>query len=248
VGTFVKYGMLSDEKFYKKADAFCLVKNTEGEFQLFDEYVEKIKPIQTDKHDKTIILYANNEKEQHSYIESAKSYGYDVLVMNNVIDNHYMQHMEQKKDKITFVRVDSDTADKLVQKDEEKASVLSEKEEEKVKTLFTEALGEMKGGNIEMRPLSPDDHPVMITKPEFMRRMKEMQMMQGMQMGDMPEMHNIVVNSNHPLVTDKLLSKMANDKKERFAKYLYNLARLNQNMLKGEEMSDFIKTSLEFLK
>jgi len=248
VGTFVKYGMLSDEKFYKKADAFCLVKNTEGEFQLFDEYVEKIKPIQTDKHDKTIILYANNEKEQHSYIESAKSYGYDVLVMNNVIDNHFMQHMEQKKDKITFVRVDSDTADKLVQKDEEKASVLSEKEEEKVKTLFTEALGEMKGGNIEMRPLSPDDHPVMITKPEFMRRMKEMQMMQGMQMGDMPEMHNIVVNSNHPLVTDKLLSKMANDKKERFAKYLYNLARLNQNMLKGEEMSDFIKTSLEFLK
>jgi len=248
VGTFVKYGMLSDEKFYKKADAFCLVKNTEGEFQLFDEYVEKVKPIQTDKHDKTIILYANNEKEQHSYIESAKSYGYDVLVMNNVIDNHFMQHMEQKKDKITFVRVDSDTADKLVQKDEEKASVLSEKDEEKVKTLFTEALGGMKGGNIEMRPLSPDDHPVMITKPEFMRRMKEMQMMQGMQMGDMPEMHNIVVNSNHPLVTDKLLSKMANDKKERFAKYLYNLARLNQNMLKGEEMSDFIKTSLEFLK
>jgi len=248
VGTFVKYGMLSDEKFYEKADAFCLVKNTDDEFHLFDEYIEKVKSVQTDKNDRTVILYANNDKEQHSYIESAKSYGYDVLLMNNVIDNHFMQHMEQKKDKITFVRVDSDTVDKLVQKDEEKASVLSEKEEEKVKTLFTEALGELKGGTIDMRPLSPDDHPVMITKPEFMRRMAEMQAMQGMQMGNMPEMHNIVVNSNHPLITDKLLSKMANDKKQRFAKYLYNLARLNQNMLKGEEMSEFIKTSIEFLK
>ena len=131
-------------------------------------------------------------------------------MMNNVIDNHFMQHMEQKNaQKVTFVRVDSDTVDKLIQKDEEQASVLSEKEEEKVKTLFTDSLGDLKGGNIELRPLSPTDHPVMITKPEFMRRMQEMQMMQGMKMGDMPEMHNIVVNSNHPLITDKLLSKMA---------------------------------------
>ena len=249
VGTFVKYGMLSDEKFYDKSNAFCLVKNTENEFSLFDEYLEKIKATQTDKNDRTVILYSNDEKAQHSYIESAKSFGYDVLMMNNVIDNHFMQHMEQKNaQKVTFVRVDSDTVDKLIQKDEEQASVLSEKEEEKVKTLFTDSLGDLKGGNIELRPLSPTDHPVMITKPEFMRRMQEMQMMQGMKMGDMPEMHNIVVNSNHPLITDKLLSKMAGDKKERFAKYLYNLARLNQNMLKGEEMSDFIKTSLEFLK
>jgi molecular chaperone HtpG len=249
VGTFVKYGMLSDEKFYDKSNAFCLVKNTENEFNLFDDYVEKVKATQTDKNDRTVILYSNDEKAQHSYIESAKAYGYDVLMMNNVIDNHFMQHMEQKNaQKITFVRVDSDTVDKLVQKDEEAASVLSEKEEEKVKTLFTDSLGDLKGGTIELRPLSPEDHPVMITKPEFMRRMQEMQMMQGMKMGDMPEMHNIVVNSNHPLITDKLLSKMSGDKKERYAKYLYNLARLNQNMLKGEEMSEFIKTSLEFMK
>ena len=249
VGTFVKYGMLSDEKFYDKADKFCLVKNTDGQFELFDEYIEKIKGTQTDKHEKVVVLYANNDKDQHSYIESAKSYGYDVLLMNNVIDNHFMQHMEHKKGNITFVRVDSDTADKLVQKDEEAASVLSEKQEEKVKTLFTESLGDLKGGSIELRPLSPEDHPVMITKPEFMRRMKEMQMMQGMSgMGDMPEMHNIVINTNHPLVTDKLLGKMSGEKKGRFAKYLYNLARLNQNMLKGEELSNFIKTSIEFLK
>ena len=168
--------------------------------------------------------------------------------MSNVIDNHFMQHMEQKKDKVSFVRVDADTVDKLIEKDEEQASVLSQKEEEKVKTLFTDALGDNKGGHVELRPLSPEDHPVMITKPEFMRRMKEMQMMQGMNMGDMPEMHNVIVNANHPLISDKLLSKMANDKKQRFAKYLYDLARLNQNMLKGEEMSEFIKTSIEFLK
>ncbi len=248
VGTFVKYGMLSDEKFYDKAGAFCLMKSTNGEFALLDDYLEKAKVNQTDKHDRTVILYANNAKEQHAYIESATAYGYDVLLMDNVIDNHFMQHLEHKKDKITFVRVDSDTVDKLVQKDEEKASVLSEKEETRVKELFTESLGDMKGGQIELRPLSPEDHPVLITKPEFMRRMKEMQMMQGMNLGDMPDSHNVVINTNHPLVADKLLSKIATDKKQRFAKYLYDLARLNQNMLKGEELSEFIKTSVEFLK
>ncbi len=248
VGTFVKYGMLSDEKFYDKAGAFCLVKTTDEKCELFDEYIERVKVTQTDMHNKTVILYANNAKDQHSYIESAKAYGYDVLLMNNVIDNHFMQHMEHKKGDITFVRVDSDTVDKLVQKDEEQASVLSEKDETKVKTLFTEALGDLNGGQIELRPLSPEDHPVMITKPEFMRRMQEMSMMQGMAMGNMPESHNIVINSNHPLVSDKLLGKISGEKKERYAKYLYNLARLNQNMLKGEELSDFIKTSMEFMK
>ena len=248
VGTFVKYGMLSDEKFYDKASAFCILKNTEGEFTLFDEYVEKVKATQTDKNDRTVLLYANNAAEQHSYIESAKNYGYDVLLFNNVIDNHFMQHMEQKKTGITFVRVDSDTADKLVQKDEEKASVLSEKEEEKVKTIFTDSLGDLKGGYIDIRPLSPDDSPVMITKPEFMRRMKEMQMMQGMDMAGLPDSHNIVINANHELIAKKMISMKGKEKKEKFAKYLYDLARLNQNMLKGEEMSQFINTSIEFLK
>ena len=248
VGTFVKYGMISDEKFYEKGNDFCLTKNTAGEFILIDDYIEKIKVNQTDKNDRVVILYANNADQEHAYIESATSYGYDVLLMDNVIDNHFMQHLEHKKGNITFVRVDSDTVDKLVQKDEEKASVLSEKEEEKIKTLFTESLGETTGGNVELRPLSPDDHPVMITKPEFMRRMKEMQMMQGMNFGEMPDSHNVIVNSNHPLVAEKLLSKMATDKKQRFAKYLYDLARLNQNMLKGEELSEFIKTSIEFMK
>ena len=248
VGTFVKYGMISDEKFYDKANDFCLVKNTEGEFNVLDEYIEKIKPNQTDKHDRTVVIYANNEKEQHSYIGSATSYGYDVLLLNNIIDNHFMQHLEHKKDKISFVRVDSDTADKLVEKDEEKESVLNDKQQEKLKALFEESLGELKGGQIELRALSPDDNPVMITKPEFMRRMKEMQMMQGMNLGELPDSHNVIINTNHELVAQKLMAMKSADKRNRFSKYLYDLARLNQNMLKGEELSAFIKTSIEFIK
>ena len=248
LGTFVKYGMITDEKFYEKAKSFCVVKNTDNEFSLLDEYIEKVKATQTDKYDRTVIIYANNEKEQHSYISSAKSYGYDVVVMNNVVDNHFMQTIETKYDKVTFVRVDSETADKLVQKDEEKESVLSEKQQEKLKEIFETSLGELQGGAIEMRALSPDDHPVMITRPEFMRRMKEMQMMQGMQFGDMPDSHNVVINTNHELIAQKLVAMKSADKKERFSKYLYDLARLNQNMLKGEELSNFIKTSIEFIK
>jgi len=248
VGTFVKYGMITDEKFYDKAKAFCIVKNTDGEFTLLDEYIEKVKANQTDKYDRTVLIYANNEKEQHSYINSAQSYGYDVLLMNNVVDNHFMQHIEQKYEKLTFVRVDSETADKLVQKEEEKESVLSEKQQDKVKNLFEESLGDMKGGHIELRALSPEDHPVMITRPEFMRRMKEMQMMQGMPMGDLPDSHNVVINTNHELIAQKLTAMKSADKKERFTRYLYDLARLNQNMLKGEELSEFIQTSIEFMK
>jgi len=166
VGTFVKYGMISEEKFNDKATKFALLKNLNGEFFTLDEYKEKVEPNQKDKHDKIVYLYTTNAKEHHSYIESAKAYGYDVLEFDNVIDNHFMQHLEHKVGGITFVRVDSDTADNLVQKDETKESVLSEKEVDKVKELFTTALGDLKGGQIELKPLSPEDHPVLITKPQ----------------------------------------------------------------------------------
>ena len=216
-------------------------------FYTLDEYKEKVEPSQKDKHGKIVYLYTTNAKEHHSYIESAKAYGYDVLEFDNVIDNHFMQHLEHKVGGITFVRVDSDTADNLVQKDETKESVLSEKEVDKVKELFTSALGDLKGGQIELKPLSPEDHPVLITKPEFMRRMKEMQAMQGMDMGGLPDMHNVVINTNHPLIVEKLLKMRSADKKTDFAQYLHNLAKLNQNMLKGEDMSKFIAKSIEFM-
>ena len=144
--------------------------------------------------------------------------------------------------------MDSDTIDNLVQKDEKAESVLSKKEQEKVKTIFTESLGDMKGGSIELKPLSPNDHPVLITKPEFMRRMMEMQQLQGMGAGSMPDMHNVVINTNHPLVAEKLLKMKSGDKKTAFASYLHKLALLNQNMLSGEALSDFVKKSIEFMK
>jgi len=167
-------------------------------------------------------------------------------VSDTVIDNHWFQNLEQKNGQITFVRVDSDTTDNLVQKDEEKESVLSDEEQTKIKGLFEAVKGEGEAlSTVFIKPLSPQAPPVQITKPEFMRRMKEMQQMQGMGLGDMPESFNIVVNSNHPLVADKLMN--ATDNKDELTKYLYNLALLNHGMLKGNQLSEFIEKSYEFL-
>ncbi|MGB4837675.1 MAG: molecular chaperone HtpG [Saprospiraceae bacterium] len=248
VSTFVKYGMISDEKFNEKASSFALLKNLENEYYTLDEYKEKVKATQTDKHNKVIYIYANDINTQHSYIKAAKDYGYDVLEMDTIIDNHYMQHIEYKGNEVTFVRVDSETPDNLVQKDETKESVLSQAEQDKVKDIFTKSVKNLGMGHIELKALSPTDHPVMITKPEFMRRMKEMQALQGMDMNMFPDSHNVVINTNHPLISDKLVKMKSEDKKADFANYLHDLALLNQNMLKGEELSLFITRSLDFIK
>ena len=247
VSVFAKYGMISEEKFYDKAEKFCLLKNIKGEHYTIAEYKEKIEATQKDKHDKIIHLYTNDVKGHHSFIESAEAYGYDILEMDNVIDNHFMQHLEQKMGYGTFVRVDSDTADNLVQTDEKKESVLSKKEQEKVEEIFKSVLPETGGPNLELKALAPSDLPVIVTRPEFMRRMMEMQNLQSMGGSDMPEIFNVVVNTNNPLVAEKLNKMRSAEKKEKFASYLYDLARLNQGMLKGEEMSNFIKNSLEFV-
>jgi molecular chaperone HtpG len=245
-GVFVKYGMISDDKFNEKAEKFVLLKSNDQKYYTIEEYKEKIKDLQTDKHSRLVCIYSNNVKDQYSYIESAKSFGYDVLLFDNIIDNHFMQHLEHKGQNLTFVRVDSETADNLVQKDEKKESVLSEADQNKVKDLFTSALGNKKSGNIELKALSPEDQPVLITKPEFMRRMKEMQMMHGGGMNDelFGEMHNIVVNTNNPIINDKLL-KADSDKQGEMVSYLHKLALLQQNMLKGEDLSTFVKDSLK---
>lgn len=245
-GVFVKYGMISDEKFNEKAIKFALLKNTEDKCFTIEEYKEKIKPLQTDKHDRLVCIYANNIKDQYAYIESAKSYGYDVLIFDSMIDNHFMQHLEYKGEKLTFVRVDSDTVDNLVQKEEKKESILSEDQQKEVEALFKECLGDKKGGHVELKALSPDDNPVMITKPEFMRRMKEMQMMQGMDNDMFGDIHNVVVNTNHPLIANKLLTE-SKDKQGEMVSYLHHLALLQQNMLKGEDLASFVKESLNRL-
>ncbi len=247
LAVFVKYGMLSEEKFHEKAVNFALLKNTEGEYCTIEEYKARIKDSQTDKHDKLVMIYTNNPTEHHSFIDSVKNYGYDVLEFDTIIDTHFMQHLEYKLGDITFVRVDSDIASNLVQKDEKMESVLSEKEEEKIKELFESKVSKA-GALVVLKALSPEDQPVLITKPEFMRRMKEMQALQGMQMDGLPESYNIVVNSNHPLIAEKLVKMRSEEKKEEFVKHLYNLALLNQGMLKGPELTSFINKSIDYLK
>lgn len=246
IGVFVKYGIISDEKFSDRAMKFTLLKDVDENYYTLEAYKEKIKEVQTDKHDKVILLYTNAPSEHDSFIQAAKNRNYNVLLMNTVLDNHFMQKLETSGQDVTFVRVDSDTVDNLVQKDETKESVLNEKEEEQVKTLFEELITDT-GASVSIKAMSPDDQPIVITRPEFMRRMKEMQAMQGMNFGDFPDSYNVVVNTNHPLVADKLL-KAEGDAKTDLAKYLIDLAKLNQNMLKGADLTAFINKSLDFVK
>ncbi len=246
LGVFVKYGMISDEKFYERAQSFALLENVDEKYFTLEEYRDKVKENQTDKHGKVVMLYSNNPVEHDTYIEACKNRDYDVLVFDTIIDNHFLQHLEYKMGDVTFVRVDSDTVENLVQKDEEPESVLNEKEEEKVKELF-EPLVESAGGTIVLKPLSPEDQPVQITRPEFMRRMKEMQALQGMSFEGMPDTFNVVINTNHPIIASKLLKMRSAEKKEGVVNYLFNLARLNQNMLKGAELTNFINHSLKLV-
>lgn len=247
LGVFIKYGMISDEKFYDRALPFALVKSIDRTFTPIEEYRDKVKEQQTDKHEKIVMLYTNDPDQHDSFTEAAKAKGYDVLIFDNVLDNHFMQHLEQKLGNITFVRVDSDTVDNLVQKDEQTDSVLSEEEQNTVKAVFEKVVTD-KGSTVITKALSPEDQPVTITRPEFMRRMKEMQSLQGMNFGDFPDSVNVVVNSNHPLVAQKLLKETDDGKQQEVADYLYKLAMLNQQMLKGAALTEFINKSLSFLK
>jgi len=249
IGTFVKYGMLTDDKFNEKAMDFVLLKDVDGKFFTVNEFKEKIKDQQTDKHDRVIFLYTNNPNSHDSFVQSAKNKGYEVLECDNIIDNHFMQHLEHKVGNLTFVRVDSDTVDQLVQKDEKMESVLGESEEKAIKELFESVSKDVAGARVEVKALSPDDQPVQITRNEFMRRMKEMQQMQGaagMGFGDFPDSFNVIVNSNSPLIADKLLK--AGEGKSELAKYLLQIALLNQGMLKGADLTAFVQKSLTFVK
>ncbi|MFN4255539.1 MAG: molecular chaperone HtpG [Saprospiraceae bacterium] len=246
VGVFVKYGMVSDPKFQERAMNFTLLENVRGEFFLLNDYKEKIKAAQTDKHNKVVCIYTQSPDAQDVYIRAAQNRGYDVLKMDTALDNHWMQHIEFRTDLgLLFVRVDSDTVDKLVQKDEAATSVLSDSEQATVKTIFENAAQPHVGASVSLAALAPDDLPVQITKPEFMRRMKEMQMMHGMGMGDLPDSFNVVVNSNHPLVAQKLLALADEPARQHMASYLLDLALLNQGMLRGEALTAFVSKTLE---
>lgn len=244
LGVFVKYGVISDKKFEDRASSFTLVENTLDEFFLLNDYKEKIKTNQTDKHGKLVVIYTNDPEGHHAQIKSAEQRGYDVLRLDTVLDNHWMQHIEYRSELgFVFVRVDSDTIDNLVQKEETRTSVLSEKELESVKSLFETAAKSQVGASVQLSPLSPDEQPVLITRPEFMRRMKEMQSMHGMGGMDMPDSYNVVVNTNHPAIVEKLL-KTEESQQSGLAQYLLNLALLQQGMLRGEALTGFVQQTL----
>ncbi len=247
IKVFIQYGMLSDDKFYDRAMRFFLLKNVDGEYHTFGEYKDKIKEHQTDKNDKTVFLYTNDQKEQYSYIQAAKERGYDVLEMDSPLVSHLVTRLEQKNDNVSFTRVDADTVENLIQKEENTESKLSEEDQNKLKPVFEEVVPEQKF-TVTFGNMSEKDDPVVITQSEFMRRMKEQQMAAGGGMADsMPEMYNFVVNSNHPLINN-ILKHEDQEKQKELCKQAADLALLSQNMLKGEELNKFIKRSVDFLQ
>ena len=243
----IEYGMLSEEKFFEKADKFALYPTTDGDYYTYAELVEKVKDIQTDKDDKLVLLYASNQEEQHSYIVQAKEKGYTVLLLDSPIASHLIQKLETEKEKMSFARVDGDTLENLIKKDEAIASKLSDEEKEKLKPMV-EAVVEGGSYTVQLEALDSNTLPFQLTQPEFMRRMKEMQQTGGGgMMGAMPEMFNLVVNTNHELV-GQILNIRTQKKRDRLIQQALDLARLSQNLLKGEALTQFIQRSVDLIK
>ena len=243
----IEYGMLSEDKFYEKAEKFALYPTIEGSFYTLEELKEATKDLQIDKDDKHIILYASNVDEQHAYIEAAKEKGYQVVLLDSPIVSHLIQKLESSNEKLSFARVDGDAIENLIKKEEATVSKLSEEEKEKLQPLIEEVVPKEKY-SIQLEALSSTQLPFVLTQPEFMRRMKEMQQAGGNAMfGQMPEMYNLVVNTNHPLV-EQILNTKTEKKRTRLIQQTLDLARLSQNLLKGEELTSFIQRSVDLIK
>ncbi|WP_299104800.1 molecular chaperone HtpG [uncultured Tenacibaculum sp.] len=251
IKVIIEYGMLSEEKFFDKAKKFALYPTVNDAYFTFDELVEKTKDAQTDKDGNHIILYAANKDAQHSYIEDAKAKGYEVLLLDSPIVSHLMQKLEMSSGdaKIQFKRVDADHVDNLIKKDDTVISKLSEEEKEKLQPVIEGAVNNT-NYTVQLEAMDSSASPFIITVPEFMRRMKEMQASGGgggmMGMGNLPEMYNLVVNTNHELVSDILNAD--EDKQKQLVTQAFDLAKLSQNLLHGEELTNFIKRSYELIK
>jgi len=245
---FIEYGIISEPKFWDRAEKFCLLKDTANKFYTFEEYKNQIKDIQSDNDKKLVYLYTTDTVGQHGFIETATERGYNVLVMDGPIDNHFINTLEQKFENSSFVRVDADVVDKLIKKEEPMPSKLSNEERDKLKPVFEEVAGK-EHYTVQFESLSETEMPVQITRPEFMRRMKDMSMMGGgaSYMGNLPDSFNLVVNSNHPLIS-KLNEVKDDELKKTLAKQLVDLAKLSQNLLQGEELTGFIKRSISIIK
>jgi molecular chaperone HtpG len=247
IGLFVKYGIVSDEKFYDKAKDFCLLKNVDGKFFTFSEYRDKVKENQTDKNDIQIWLYTTDEQKQDAFVQSAKKRSYDVLSLTSVIDAHFINALEQKLEKTSVKRVDADTLDKLIEKDVQLESMLSTEDQDKAKKLFEEIAGS-KSAHIAVEAMPVDELPVVITFPEFMRRMTDMQASSGQRsmFGDMPLMYTVSLNANHPIIGKVLQTENEEDQKA-LAKQVYDLALLSQGLLTGSDLTQFIQRTVTTL-
>ena len=244
----IEYGMLSEDKFFEKSDKFALYPTVDGNYFTFEELKEAIKDIQTDKDDKLIILYAADTAAQHSYIEAAKEKGYQVLLLDSPIVSHLIQKLEGSHENISFARVDGDAIENLIKKEEPTVSKLSEEEKETLKPMI-EAVVPKESYTVQLEALSSTQLPFVLTQPEFMRRMKEMQQSggQGGMFGNFPEMYNLVVNTNHPLI-EQILNTKTEKKRTRLVQQALDLARLSQHLLKGEELTAFIQRSVDLIK
>ena len=242
----IEYGMLTEDKFYDKAEEFNLFPTVDEKYLTYSELEKKIKKNQTDKEGNLIILYAQNKDEQHSYINNAKDKGYEVLLLDSPIISHLIQKFESKKEKIKFTRVDSDSLENIINKEENKVSKLSDEEKEKLKPMIEESVSEEKY-TVQLEAMDSNSLPFMLAQPEFMRRMKEMQQTGGGAMGSFPEMYTLIVNTNHELV-GKILNTRTENKRKRLIKQSIDLAKLSQSTLKGEELTEFIKRSIDLIK
>lgn len=247
VGLFVKYGMISEDKFYEKAKDFALLSNTAGEHYTLEEYKEKVNSLQTDKNDTTVYLYTNNPAAQDMYIQAALKKDYDVLVMDSPLDNHFINQLEQKLDKVSLKRVDADIIDKLIQKDEPAAHVLTEEQSNRVKDIFEKAINKPTM-QVSIESLSPEAMPVTVTINEFMRRMKDMAALGGGMgfYGAMPESYNVAVNANHKIIS-KILETKDETEQAKLARQAVDLALLSQGMLKGADLTEFLNRSVSLI-
>lgn len=247
IGLFVKYGMLTDEKFAEKASKFCLLKNTEGAYFTLEEYSAKVKDIQKDKDGQVIYLYATEPDKQDAFIAPAREKGYDVLLFDSPLDNHFVGYLEQHTEKTSLKRIDSDVLDALIKKEDSDALTLSDDEKKTVTELFEKAISK-EHMKVEVSALSADALPVVVTMDEFMRRMKEMSQ-QGNGMGfygELPDNYKVTVNGNHPLMK-RILKEEDPENKSKLAKQAFDLALLSQGMLKGADLTRFVKRSVDLI-
>ncbi len=242
----IEYGMLTEDKFYDKAEEFNLYPTVDEKYLTYPELEKKIKKSQTDKDGNLIILYAQNKDDQHSYIKNAKEKGYEVLLLDSPIISHLIQKFESKKEKVKFTRVDSDALENLINKEDNKVSKLNDEEKEKLKPMIEDVVSEEKY-TVQLEPMDSNSLPFMLAQPEFMRRMKDMQQTGGGAMGSFPEMYTLIVNTNHELI-GKILNTRTENKRKRLIKQSIDLAKLSQSTLKGEELTEFIKRSIDLIK